>query len=58
MHKIKYGKNARIFLPKSREVDHQYPTRFSQNNFWYKRSACKTTSFAITLMVQPFGTAS
>ena len=49
MHKTKYGKNPRIFLPKFREVDHQYPTRFSQNSFCYKRSACKTTSFAITL---------
>ena len=49
MHKLKYGINSRIFLPKFREVDHQYPTRFSQNNFNYKRSVCKTTSFAITL---------
>ena len=49
MYKTKYGKNPRIFLPKFREVDHQYPTRFSQNNFCYKRSAGKTTSFAITL---------
>ena len=48
MHKTKYGINPRIFLPKFREVDHQYPTRFSQNSFYYKRSACKTTSFAIT----------
>ena len=48
MHKTKYGINPRIFLPKFREVDHEYPTRFSQNNFYYKRSACKTTSFAIT----------
>ena len=38
MHKTKF-----------REVDHQYPTRFSQNSFYYKRSACKTTSFAIAL---------
>ena len=44
MHKNKYGKNPRIFLPKFREVDRQYPTRFSQNSFCYKRSACKTTS--------------
>ena len=36
MHKTKYGKNLPIFLPKFREVDHQYPTRFSQNNFYYK----------------------
>ena len=49
MHKTKYGKNPRIFLPKFREVDHQYPTRFSKNSFCYKRSACKTTSFAITV---------
>ena len=48
MHKTKYGINPRIFLPKFREVDHQYPTRFSPNSFYYKRSACKTTSFAIT----------
>ena len=49
MHKTKYGINPRIFLPQFREVDHQYPTRFSQNSFYYKRSACKTTNFAITL---------
>ena len=49
MHKTKYGKNPRFFLPKFREVDHEYPTRFSQNSFCYKRSACKTTSSAITL---------
>ena len=49
MHKTKHRINPRIFLPKFREVDHQYPTRFSQNSFYYKRSACKTTSFAITL---------
>ena len=49
MHKTKYRKNPRIFLPKFREVDHQYSTRFSKNSFCYKRSACKTTSFAITL---------
>ena len=48
MHKTRYGINPRIFLPRFREVDHQYPTRFSQNSFYYKRSACKTTSFAIT----------
>ena len=47
MHKTKYGKNPRTFLPKFREVDYQYPTRFSQNSC-YKRSACKTTSFTIT----------
>ena len=49
MHKTKYGINPRIFLPKFREVDHQYLTRFSQNSFYYKKSACKPTSFAITL---------
>ena len=49
MHKTKYGINPRIFLAKFREVDHQYPTRFSRNNFYYKRSTCKTTSFVITL---------
>ena len=48
MHKTKYGINPRIFLLKFREVDHQHQTRFSQNSFYYKRSACKTTSFAIT----------
>ena len=58
MHKTKYGKNPRVFLLKFREVDHQYPTRFSQNSFCYKRSPCKTTSFAITSVVQPFGTVS
>ena len=49
MHKTKYGINPRIFLPKFRVVDHLYPTRFSQNSFYYKISACKTTSFAVTL---------
>ena len=49
MHKTKYGKSPQIFLSKFREVDHQYPTRISQNSFCYKRSACKTTGFAITL---------
>ena len=49
MHKTKYGTNPRIFLPKFCEVDCQYPKRFSQNSFYYKRSACKTTSFAVTL---------
>ena len=49
MHKTKYGKNSLIFLSKFREVDHQYPTRFPQNSFCYKRSTCKTTSFTITL---------
>ena len=49
MYKTKYGINPRIFLPIFREVDHQYPARFSQNSFYYKRSACKITSSAITL---------
>ena len=49
MHKSEYGINPRIFLSKFREADHQYLTRFSKNRFYYKRSACKTTSFAITL---------
>ena len=49
IHKTKYGKNSRIFHPKFREVDHHYPTRFSQNSFCYKRSPCKTTSFTISL---------
>ena len=44
MHKTKYGINPRIFLPKFRDVDLQCPTRFSQNSFYYKKSACKTTS--------------
>ena len=48
-HKTKYGINPCIFLPKFSDIDHQYLTRFSQNSFYYKRSACKTTSFAITL---------
>ena len=52
MRKTKYGITPGIFLPKFREVDHQYPTRFPQNSFYYKRSACKTTSFAITLRGQ------
>ena len=45
----KCGINLRFFLPKFCEVDQEYPTRFSKNSFYYKRSACKTTSFAITL---------
>ena len=49
MLKTKYGINPEIFLPKFREVDHQYLKRFSENSFYYKRSACKTTSFAITI---------
>ena len=48
-HKTKYEINPRIFLSEFCEVDHQYPTRFSQNSFYYKSSACKTTGFAITL---------
>ena len=49
MHKTKYGTNLQIFLPIFREVDHKYPARFSQNSFYNKKSACKTTSYAITL---------
>ena len=49
MHKTKYGTNPRIFFIKFREVDHQHPTIFSQNSSYYKRSACKFTSFAITV---------
>ena len=49
IYQTRYGINPQIFHPKFREVDHQYPTRFSQNSFYYKRSVCKTTSFAITL---------
>ena len=45
MHKTKYRIDPQIFLPKFREVHHQYPTRFLQNSFYYERSACKTTSF-------------
>ena len=44
MHKTKYGKNPRVFLPKFREVDHQYPTRFSQNSFCYKDLLVKPTA--------------
>ena len=50
LNKTKYGINPRIFLPKFRDVDHQYPTKFSQNSFYYKRSAGKITSFSITLI--------
>ena len=42
IHKTKYGINLRIFLPKFRKVDNQYPTTFYQNRFYYRRSACKT----------------
>ena len=41
MHKTKCGINPRIFLPKSREVDHQYPT------------FPKTTSIIKDLLVKP-----
>ena len=37
MRKTKYGINPRIFSPKFRESDHQYPTRFSQNSLYYKK---------------------
>ena len=33
IHKTKYG----IFLSKFGEVDHHYPTRYSQNSFSYKK---------------------
>ena len=49
MHKTKYGINPRIFLHKFREEDHQYPRRYSQNSFYFKKFACTTTNFAITL---------
>ena len=49
MRKTKYGINPRIFHHKFREVYHQYPTIFSQNSFYFKKSACKTTNFAKTL---------
>ena len=51
MYKTKCGINPQIFLPKFRVVDHQNPTRFFQNSLYYKKSACKTTRFAITLLV-------
>ena len=50
MHKTKNGINPWIFLLKFREVDHQYPIRFSQNSFYHKRSTCKSTSFAIIFL--------
>ena len=53
MRKTKYRINPGVFLPKFREVDHQYPTRFSQNSLYYKRYACKATSFAITNLRGP-----
>ena len=49
MHKTKYGINPHIFPLKFCEVDQQYPTRISESSFYYERSACKTTSFAISL---------
>ena len=48
MHKTKYKINPRTFVHQFSELDHQYPTRFSQNSFYYKNSACKITSFEIT----------
>ena len=54
----KYVINPRIFLPKFRDVNHQHPTRFSKNSSHYKKSASKTTSFAVTPMTQLFGTVS
>ena len=50
MHQTKYGINRHIFLSKFDEVDYQYPTRFFKNSFYYKRSACKTKSFAMALL--------
>ena len=41
--------NPRIFLHNFREVDNQHPTRFSKDSLYYKKSVCKTTSFAVTL---------
>ena len=49
IHRTKYAINPQIFLHTFREEDHQYPTRFFQNSFYYKKSACKITSFVITL---------
>ena len=49
MRKNKYVINSRIFLPRFREVVHKYPTILSQNSFYYRKSACKTINFAITL---------
>ena len=46
MHKTIYGINPGTFPPKFREVDRRYPTRFSQNSFYYKRSDCERTSFS------------
>ena len=50
MHKSKYGTNLRILIHDFFEVDHQYPTIFSQNSFYYKKPACKITNFLITLL--------
>ena len=44
--------NPRIFLHNFREVDNQHPTRFSQDRLYYKKSVCKTTSFAVTLHLE------
>ena len=44
--------NPRIFLHNFREVDNQHPTRFSHDRLYYKKSVCKTTSFAVTLHLE------
>ena len=44
MYKTKYGKNPRTFLPKFREVDHQYPARFSQTASVIKDLLVKPTA--------------
>ena len=49
MHKTKNRINPRVSLQKFRSVDHHYSIRFCQHSFYYKKSACKTTSFAITV---------
>ena len=49
MHKTKSRINPRVFLQTFRSVDHHYSIRFCQHSFYYKKSACKTTSFAITV---------
>ena len=41
MHKAKHGTNPRIFFHKFHAKDHQYQPGFSQNRFYYKKSARK-----------------
>ena len=48
MHCIKLSTNPRVFSDQFRKVDHKYPTRSSQNNFYYKNTTMKSTSFSIT----------